>query len=49
MNIRKIAAVILVLLGVAMIYLGVSLRILPPALTGIGFLAISAVFFTTRN
>lgn len=37
------------LLGIAMIYLGIKAGILPPALTGIGFLIIAWVFLNTQN
>lgn len=37
------AAVLLLVIGFAMLFLGINNNILPPALTGIGFLVIAAV------
>lgn len=41
---KKIAGLILLLLAVVMIYLGINKDMLPPTLTGVGFIAIAAVF-----
>ncbi|WP_164466948.1 hypothetical protein [Chryseobacterium taklimakanense] len=45
---RNILALILALLGIYMIYLGVSAGIQPPTVTGIGFILI-AVMFLMKN
>ncbi|WP_277111603.1 hypothetical protein [Chryseobacterium taklimakanense] len=41
---RNILALILALLGIYMIYLGVSAGIQPPTVTGIGFILIAVMF-----
>lgn len=41
---KKAAAYLLIAIGVIMIYLSVKANILPPGLTGLGFLAIAMVF-----
>jgi hypothetical protein len=46
---KTIASIVLIILAIVMIYIGTTKGILPPALTGIGFLAISIVFLTTTN
>ena len=47
---KKIAAVLLILLGAYMIYLGYLPEkvMLPPVISGIGFLIIGAVFLSPR-
>ncbi|WP_224484329.1 hypothetical protein [Robertkochia aurantiaca] len=42
---KRLVAIILILLGAAMLYIGYTRNILPPALTGIGFFAISILLF----
>jgi hypothetical protein len=42
---KKIVAVILVILAVAMFYLSFKAGALPPGITGIGFIVIAIVFF----
>ncbi len=44
-NTFKIAAFILAILAVLMLYLGFKMGGLPPAITGVGFLVIAFVFF----
>ena len=44
-----IAANLLVLLGIYLIYLGTKGKIWPPAITGIGFMIIAIVFLGLRN
>jgi len=44
-----IAAILLMLLGIYMIYLGTNGKILPPTITGIGFLIIAIAFLGSRN
>lgn len=43
------AAVLLVLLGVYMVYLGTKAKILPPTITGVGFIIIAIAFLGLRN
>lgn len=45
---KKSAAVCLILLGIVMVYLGANAGILPPTVTGIGFLIIAAVFLLEK-
>lgn len=48
--IKLIAAVVLIVLGLVMIFLGQRAGILPPTVTGLGFFAIAAVFLSeSRN
>lgn len=42
---KKIAAIILTILALAMIVMGIGNFLIPPVLTGIGFLFIAFVFF----
>lgn len=42
------AAFLLFVLGVYMIYLGTKANILPPTITGVGFIIIAAVFWKLR-
>lgn len=45
---KKLVVIILVILGIAMIYIGgfhAPKLMLPPIITGIGFFAIASVFF----
>jgi len=47
-SIKKTVAILLVILGIAMIYIGgfyAPKLMLPPIITGIGFFAIATVFF----
>ncbi|MEO9966337.1 MAG: hypothetical protein ABJF11_11145 [Reichenbachiella sp.] len=41
---KKAVAYLLILLGVIMIYMSVKANILPPGITGVGFIAIAMVF-----
>jgi hypothetical protein len=43
------AASLLILLGIYMIYLGTKGKILPPTITGIGFMIIAITFLGLRN
>jgi hypothetical protein len=45
----SISAIVLAGLGVYMIYLGYNKHLLPPALTGIGFIIIGIVFWSLRK
>lgn len=42
--IKKALSIILILLGVYMIYLGTKANMLPPSITGIGFVIIAVLF-----
>ena len=44
-----IAAVILMVLGIYMVYLGSKGKILPPTITGVGFIVIAIAFLGLRN
>ena len=44
-----IASVLLMFLGIYMIYLGTAARILPPTITGIGFIIIAITFWGLRS
>jgi hypothetical protein len=43
------AAVLLLILGIYMIYLGTKAHILPPGITGAGFIIIAIVFWRLRS
>jgi len=45
---KKIVAYVLILLGLFMIYLSYNAFILPPGVTGIGFIAIAMVFLKEK-
>ena len=42
---KNILLIVLVLIAIAMIFLGISSKILPPTLTGIGFIIIAFVLY----
>jgi hypothetical protein len=42
---KNVLLILLVLIALVMIFLGVKASMLPPALTGVGFLIIAALFF----
>lgn len=46
---RRIIAIILLILAVVMLYLGISNQMIPPALTGIGFAAIGVLFLWEKK
>lgn len=46
---KKIAAYILVVLGIFMLYFGISHNMIPPSVTGIGFLVIAVVFLMDKK
>ncbi len=46
---KKIAAIILLIIAALMIYIGITKSILPPPLTGIGFVAIALVFLKGKG
>jgi hypothetical protein len=43
------SAIILGILGAYMIYLGMDKNLLPPSITGVGFIVIAFVFLNLRN
>jgi len=43
------SSIVLVALGAVMIYLGVNKNLLPPTITGIGFIIIAFVFLSLRR
>lgn len=46
---KKIAGVILIILGAYMLYLGIPASMRPPIVTGVGFLIIGAVWLFDRK
>jgi len=44
----SLAAIILAILGVIMLYLGTKHNLLPPFVTGVGFIVIAAVFWKIK-
>lgn len=46
---KKIAAIILILISIIMIFIGIYKQLLPPALTGIGFIPIAIVFLSEKK
>ncbi|HET9745705.1 MAG TPA: hypothetical protein VFP97_08330 [Chitinophagaceae bacterium] len=44
-----ISAALLMLLGIYMVYLGTTNKILPPTITGIGFVVIAIAFLSLRR
>ena len=47
-SLLTVAAFLLFVLGVYMIFLGTKANILPPTITGVGFIVIAAVFWKLR-
>ena len=47
-SLLTVAAFLLFVLGVYMIYLGTKANILPPTITGVGFIVIAAIFWKLR-
>ena len=47
-SLLTVAAFLLFVLGVYMIYLGTKANILPPTITGVGFIVIAAVFWKLK-
>ena len=48
-NLLAIAAILLLILGIIMIILGRRANILPPTITGVGFIVIAIAFWGLRN
>lgn len=46
--IQRIIAIILLLLGIYMIYLGIKASMQPPLITGIGFILIGFLFLNKK-
>ena len=46
---KNILLIALLILAIAMIIIGVSKEIIPPTLTGIGFIIIAALFYERRK
>ncbi|MCB0494660.1 MAG: hypothetical protein KDC79_00865 [Cyclobacteriaceae bacterium] len=46
---KNVLLLILLLIAVAMIILGVKASILPPALTGVGFIVIALLFYRKKE
>lgn len=48
MNLKTLLLILLIVIAIIMIYLSYNAGILPPALTGIGFIIIVILFFQDR-
>jgi small-conductance mechanosensitive channel len=46
---KKITAYLLIILSIVMIYIGIVYRMVPPAITAIGFIAIAIVFLVDKK
>ncbi|CAN5331874.1 hypothetical protein BH23BAC2_BH23BAC2_00410 [soil metagenome] len=46
---KKIAGIILLILALVMLFIGVSKSLLPPALTGMGFIIIGLIYLTEKS
>ena len=44
-----ISAVLLMLLAVYMVYLGTTKKMMPPTITGVGFIVIAVAFLSLRS
>jgi ABC-type uncharacterized transport system permease subunit len=42
---KKLVSIVLILLALALIAMGIANAMIPPVLTGVGFIAIAMVFF----
>lgn len=49
MDLRKIVAILLVLIALFMGFLSIKMGILAPGLTGVGFILIAVVFFQNNS
>ena len=49
MKFLSVSAILLIILGVIMLYLGYRINGLPPAVTGVGFFVIAYVFFKLKE
>ncbi len=46
---KNVLLLLLLLIAAGMIYLGVTNDMLPPSLTGVGFVAITALFYISKS
>ena len=46
---KKFVGYVLIVLGLLMLYLGYEMQALPPAVTGVGFLAIAVTFLVEQK
>ncbi|MBE0422359.1 MAG: hypothetical protein IBX66_00300 [Lutibacter sp.] len=46
---KNYLTIALVIIAIAMIFIGVTAKILPPALTGIGFIIIAILFYDKKK
>jgi hypothetical protein len=46
---KNILLLLLVIIAIVMIYLGIKASLLPPALTGVGFVIIAAILFLDKS
>ncbi len=46
---KKIVAVLLVIIALAMFYLSYQIGVLPPGLTGVGFILIAIIFLKDKS
>jgi len=49
MNFKTITAIVLFLIAIVMVYIGITKSVLPPALTGVGFVFIAIVFLKGKK
>lgn len=45
---KKILLVLLILIAIVMIFLGIKADMIPPTLTGVGFIIIAILFFQKK-
>ncbi len=45
---KNVLLILLVIIAIVMIVLGAKASILPPALTGVGFILIAVLFYNTK-
>ena len=46
---KKIAGIILFVLAIAILYVGITKTLLPPIITGIGFIVIGIVYLSEKR
>lgn len=46
--IKNFLLIVLLILAIAMLYIGITGKIIPPALTGVGFLVIAYLFYDKK-
>ena len=47
--IKNFLLIVLLILATAMLYIGITGKIIPPALTGVGFLVIAYLFYDKKK